>query len=209
MIHGSVKKSVQSVDSSFNCNDVGEVVKFLSERWYLNHWGYNGNVVFGPWLWILQLLPWVLDRNILEASQRKLRILLWKNHINDDALLKVVLNSDRRTLFKAISWDSPCIASIIALLTTSWPMLDRVYRWMRGINHRHRWWCQRTYMRVSKLYYQPNVLIFGGYMKVRDSLYTWVIIWVNTILNHGYQVRGTKVQYVLKNTSMYSVHVQC
>ena len=26
--------------------------------------------------------------------------------------------------------------------------------------------------------------IFGGYVKVRESLYTRVIIWVHTILNH-------------------------
>ena len=29
-----------------------------------------------------------------------------------------------------------------------------------------------------------QILIFGGYVKVRESLYTWVIIYVNTILNH-------------------------
>ena len=29
-----------------------------------------------------------------------------------------------------------------------------------------------------------QILIFGGYVKVRESLYTRVIIWVNTILNH-------------------------
>ena len=29
-----------------------------------------------------------------------------------------------------------------------------------------------------------QILIFGGYVKVRESLYTRIIIWVNTILNH-------------------------
>ena len=29
-----------------------------------------------------------------------------------------------------------------------------------------------------------QTLIFGGYVKVRESLYTRVIIWVTTILNH-------------------------
>ena len=27
-------------------------------------------------------------------------------------------------------------------------------------------------------------MIFGGYVKVKESLYTQVIIWVNAILNH-------------------------
>ena len=27
-----------------------------------------------------------------------------------------------------------------------------------------------------------QILIFGGYLKVRESLYTQVVIWVNTIL---------------------------
>ena len=29
-----------------------------------------------------------------------------------------------------------------------------------------------------------QILIFNGYLKVRESLYTQVIIWVNIILNH-------------------------
>ena len=29
-----------------------------------------------------------------------------------------------------------------------------------------------------------QILIFGGYVKVRESLYTQVIIWVNAILNY-------------------------
>ena len=28
-----------------------------------------------------------------------------------------------------------------------------------------------------------QILIFGGYVKVGESLYTWVIIWVNTSLD--------------------------
>ena len=32
--------------------------------------------------------------------------------------------------------------------------------------------------------YTNQILIFGGYVKVKESLYTRVIIWVNTILNH-------------------------
>ena len=29
-----------------------------------------------------------------------------------------------------------------------------------------------------------KMLVYGGYVKVRESLYTRVIFWVNTILNH-------------------------
>ena len=29
-----------------------------------------------------------------------------------------------------------------------------------------------------------QILIFGGYVKVREFLYTWIIIWVHTILKH-------------------------
>ena len=29
-----------------------------------------------------------------------------------------------------------------------------------------------------------HILLFDGYIKVRESLYTQVIIWINTILNH-------------------------
>jgi hypothetical protein len=29
-----------------------------------------------------------------------------------------------------------------------------------------------------------QILIFDGDLKVRESLYTWIFIWVNTILNH-------------------------
>ena len=29
-----------------------------------------------------------------------------------------------------------------------------------------------------------QILICGGYVKVRESLYTWLIIWVNTIPNY-------------------------
>ena len=33
-------------------------------------------------------------------------------------------------------------------------------------------------------YNSSQILIFDGYVKVRESLYTQVIIWVNTSLNH-------------------------
>ena len=33
-------------------------------------------------------------------------------------------------------------------------------------------------------YNTSEMLVFGGYMKVRKSLYTLVIIWVDIILNH-------------------------
>ena len=29
-----------------------------------------------------------------------------------------------------------------------------------------------------------QILIFGGYIKVRESLYTLIIIWFNTFVNH-------------------------
>lgn len=31
--------------------------------------------------------------------------------------------------------------------------------------------------------YADHILIFGGYVKVRESQYIWVIIWFNIILN--------------------------
>ena len=34
-------------------------------------------------------------------------------------------------------------------------------------------------------YNTSQILIFGGYLKVRESLCTQVIIWVDTILNHS------------------------
>jgi hypothetical protein len=29
-----------------------------------------------------------------------------------------------------------------------------------------------------------QILIFGGYLKVRESLYIRVIVWIDTVLNH-------------------------
>ena len=36
----------------------------------------------------------------------------------------------------------------------------------------------------TKIVRTSQILIFGGYVKVKESFYTRVIIWVNTILNH-------------------------
>ena len=39
-----------------------------------------------------------------------------------------------------------------------------------------------------------QILIFGGYVKGRESLHTLVIIWVNTIVNH-IDTRATLPRY--------------
>jgi hypothetical protein len=52
-------------------------------------------------------------------------------------------------------------------------------------NNQHQQWYQRTY--CIRRYQNCNfsqILIFGGYVKVRESLYTQVMLWVNTILDH-------------------------
>ena len=51
---------------------------------------------------------------------------------------------------------------------------------MHGINYQHQQWYQRTYPWVST----SQVLTFGGYVKVRESLHTRVG-WVNLIVNHN------------------------
>ena len=33
-------------------------------------------------------------------------------------------------------------------------------------------------------YASSEVLIFGGHVKVREYLYAWVVIWIDTILSH-------------------------
>ena len=33
-------------------------------------------------------------------------------------------------------------------------------------------------------YNTSQILIYGGYVKMRESLYTQVVIWISTILNH-------------------------
>ena len=43
----------------------------------------------------------------------------------------------------------------------------------------------KTNPRVSSCY-TSQILICGGYVKVGESLYTQLIIWVKTILNHIY-----------------------
>jgi hypothetical protein len=138
LIHWSMKKSVQSVDSSFECNEVGEAGKFLSKPWYLNQRGDNGNVIFGPWLWILQLLPWVLDRSIQEALQRKLGILSRTNHVNFDAPLKNCSQFWATSIIQSNHVWFPMHSIKDCSLSKVLPMLDQVYRWMHGINNRHR-----------------------------------------------------------------------
>ena len=54
---------------------------------------------------------------------------------------------------------------------------------MHGINNQYQQWYQRSYPR-SQNCDTSGILIHGGYLKVRESLYARVIIWVNTILNH-------------------------
>ena len=54
--------------------------------------------------------------------------------------------------------------------------------------------CMETIININNVIKEPTrgyencntsqILIFGGYVKVRESLYTQVIIWIKTILNH-------------------------
>ena len=44
-------------------------------------------------------------------------------------------------------------------------------------------WYERTYHGYQNCN-TSQILIFSGYIKVRESLYTRVFNWVNTILNH-------------------------
>ena len=40
-----------------------------------------------------------------------------------------------------------------------------------------------------------QILIFGGYVKVRESLYTLVIIWVKIFVNHIFDTRAILRRY--------------
>ena len=44
-----------------------------------------------------------------------------------------------------------------------------------------------------------QILIFDGYLKMRESLYTWKFIWVNTILNH-IDTSTIKTKNILKHS---------
>ena len=58
-----------------------------------------------------------------------------------------------------------------------------VYRWLHSTNKELQQWYQNR----THVYHNCNssqIFTFGGYVKVRESLYTQVITWVNTILNH-------------------------
>ena len=56
-----------------------------------------------------------------------------------------------------------------------------LYNLYINLDHSFGWHC----VRVSNCN-TSQILVFGGYLKVRESLYTQVIIWVKTILNHIY-----------------------
>ena len=43
---------------------------------------------------------------------------------------------------------------------------------------------ENSSMGIKTIYNTNQILIFYGYVKVRDSLYTRVTIWVKAILNH-------------------------
>jgi hypothetical protein len=62
-----------------------------------------------------------------------------------------------------------------------WTNIGPVYRWMHGMNNQHREWYQNWPMGFKV---RESPLIFGEYVKVRESSHTWLIIWVITILNH-------------------------
>ena len=59
-----------------------------------------------------------------------------------------------------------------------------IYRWMHSINKQH----INGIKEPTRGYQNSNtsqIFIFGGYVKVRESLYTRVIIWVSNILDHS------------------------
>jgi hypothetical protein len=58
-----------------------------------------------------------------------------------------------------------------------------VYMRMHGINKQYQRWYQRTYLGDQNCN-TNQMLLFGGYIKVRESLHAQVNIWVNTILNY-------------------------
>ena len=78
-----------------------------------------------------------------------------------------------------------------------WTIVGLIYMWTHYINNQHHSYtyeCMISIMNInngikeSRCAYQnyntSQIFIFGGYIKVRKYLYTLVIIWVNTILNH-------------------------
>ena len=61
-----------------------------------------------------------------------------------------------------------------------------VYKWMHGTNNRHPWCSikEPTHSWVSKNCDTSEILMFGGCLKVRESLYLWVNI--TSMLTLGY-----------------------
>lgn len=52
--------------------------------------------------------------------------------------------------------------------------VDAWYHWYNGI---------KVLIRGYQYYKTNQTLMFGGYLKVREALYTWIIVWVATILH--------------------------
>ena len=48
--------------------------------------------------------------------------------------------------------------------------------------NKHQEWYQNIYMYASKLDHKSKL---GGYVKMRNPLYTQIFVWVNTILSHN------------------------
>ena len=48
---------------------------------------------------------------------------------------------------------------------------------MHSIKNEQHLWYQRTYVWVSKFFDTSQILIFGGYLKVRECLHISVIVW--------------------------------
>ena len=61
--------------------------------------------------------------------------------------------------------------------------VGKVYRLIHGVNNQHQLWNKRTYRWVSNCN-TNQILVFGGYVILRESLYTQAIIWVKSILNN-------------------------
>jgi hypothetical protein len=55
---------------------------------------------------------------------------------------------------------------------------------MHGVNNQHKYWYHRTIFRCH-ICNSSQIFIFGGFVQVRESLYTQLVfIWVNFIPNH-------------------------
>jgi hypothetical protein len=73
--------------------------------------------------------------------------------------------------------------TVIGHLSNVQTNVGLVYMRMHGINKQYQGWYQRTYPKYQNLN-TSQMLLFGGYIKIRESLHTQLYIWVNTILNY-------------------------